>query len=327
MNASDTVVQAVAPFNLPLWFLVLSNIFSATSIIINIPHLVVIFTAHTTNRYNVTYANNVLIKHLAVVDMILAAIRLPVDSANFAMFLVRHLWVCRLLSVMYHTVQLSRIAVLSISVVDRYIVIATKARYGKSKRITHHMNRLSMPVYIFWLAIFTWLTFYYGIFPNVTMSGFASCMLDVRTSPLIGIFVTTGFMFPVALVFCLYVSGHCIISNRVTDVQLASGQQRQTVRSLKLLSALTLISLVCWLPQLLYALTTAFDMFVLELFWTSQIMVGVNTCVHAPIYYAFSPRYQRSVWQRFSLNKDSLNKKHDGVYSNVSDGQAQSGEG
>lgn len=288
-NMTGILLDSMASEQLPFWYLVTSNVINGLTILIMIPHMLIIFTMRT-RRHSAARNNNTLLRHLSVNVIIQSTLRLGVESVSTQQVIRDRLWLCTLMSVLWQYFMLCKLAVVLATGVDRFIAIVWASRYS-SRIFSNHINKFYLTLYILWSMVFIWLTVRYKAHP-LSHANMTLCLLIITATPFTAVCIFCGVAIPTLTVCVLF--SYILI----TTHQVSNRLPRRIIRAIhsyKILFVLVAAMTISWIPSLLHSILLTLDGHVrLYLLIISQLSIAINNCLHAVMYLSLDGTYRRN---------------------------------
>ncbi|XP_030648041.1 trace amine-associated receptor 13c-like [Chanos chanos] len=278
---------------------VLFSIISILTVFLNL--LVIISISHFKQLHTPT---NLLILSLAVADLMVGAIVMPMESIR----LIETCWYfgeifCALYPVIVYIVVSASLGNLVFISVDRYIAISDPLRY--TVRVT--FRKTLCCIGICWSSSLTYavvLLFDHLSEPMAHVACYGDCIVVTEFSVMIADLIIT-FLTPCTVIIILYFKVFKLARKQMNIINEMSAGLKHSEKAVlpkkserkaaKTLGVLIVVYLICWIPYYICILTvdniTTSSAIVNILSW----FMYINSCLNPVIYALFYPWFKTSV--------------------------------
>ncbi|XP_056100553.1 trace amine-associated receptor 13c [Rhinichthys klamathensis goyatoka] len=246
--------------------------------------LVIISISHFKQLHTPT---NVLIFSLAVADLIVGLILMPVQGIK----LIEPCWFfgeifCSIFPFIFYVVVTASLGNLIIISVDRYIAVNDPLRYASRVNI----NRAVFSIVANWVFSFVYSLFILYdslLYPEKNYTCIGECILVIKLGYIITDVLVT-LVTPCCLIITLYLK-ICIVAKKQAKHinSLTDKKAKSEKKAARTLGIIVMVYLLCWIPYYIAALTVGQDTgdsFVINImYW----ILCMNSCMNPLIYAMF----------------------------------------
>ncbi|XP_043107145.1 trace amine-associated receptor 13c-like [Puntigrus tetrazona] len=251
--------------------------------------LVIISIAHFKQLHTPT---NVLIFSLAVADLIVGLILMPVQGIK----LIEPCWYfgeifCSIFPLIFYVVVTASLGNLIIVSVDRYIAVNDPLRYPARVNI----NRAVLSIVVNWVfsCIYSFFLLYESIVhPEKNHACVGECILYIDLGYIITDVLVT-LVTPCCLIISLYIKICFVAKQQAEHINsLSYKKAKSEKKAARTLGIVVIVYLLCWIPYYIAALTLGQDtgdsLVINIMYW----ILCMNSCLN-PIIYALFYRWFR----------------------------------
>jgi len=279
-NSSFNVTVGHAWTMAPMTILATSTVINVISMLVNVPHIFIIY-AMPREKYVGARNDRLMLLHIAVLDLINTAIRLPLDNEFVQIVLHKNLWFCGLTAILGHAPQLVVELILVIAMADRLIAVLHPASYSRWL-LPKHITWFFLIPYVYYIGAFVAFSIVYGeqlLIPR----GFTMCFYNARVVKPIAQLLIVGVLVPLGVIIILYtVLLIAVCRNRTTSRQ---GEAGYAVKASKFIIAVVTIHFLLWVCAPISVLVMhTIGKPDRALWFLVPLLVALNSATHPPVY-------------------------------------------
>ncbi|XP_073686279.1 trace amine-associated receptor 13c-like [Garra rufa] len=251
--------------------------------------LVIISITHFKQLHTPT---NVLIFSLAVADLIVGLILMPVQGIK----LIEPCWYfgeifCSIFPLIFYVVVTASLGNLIIISVDRYIAVNDPLRYP----VRVNINRAVFSIVVNWVfcCIYSFVLLYESILhPESNHTCIGECTLFIKLGYIITDVILT-LVTPCCLIISLYIKICFVAKHQAEHINLLLARKAKSEKkAARTLGFVVMVYLLCWIPYYIAALTLGQDtgdsLVINIMYW----ILCMNSCLN-PLIYAMFYRWFR----------------------------------
>ena len=265
----------------PTWILIVSTVINGLSLIVNMPHIIILHIMPSEKLFGAKN-NRLMLLHIAVLDILTTAIRMPLDSQFLQHTMDENHWLCGLTAILGYGPHVVCNSILVIGCIDRLIAVRHPTSYSQWF-LPKHIAWFYWIPYVFWIAALTALTVMYEE-QILTPRGFTICYYNAqRSKPLLFLLLIPGVLLPMAIILTLYAVMIITVCRRHS--MAARGEAGYAVQAAKIIMAILITYFVLWIAGPLQVIVYTVTGKPSQVLWfLASLTIACNSGTHPIIY-------------------------------------------
>ena len=264
----------------PTWIFAISTINNLLSLSLNMPHIVIL-SIMPAEKYFGARNNRLMLLHIAVLDIITSAIRLPLENEYMQHAMAKHHWFCGLTAVLGYGPHLVMEFILVIGCIDRLIAVRHPTSYSQWF-LPKHIAWFYLIPYVYYITALTSLTVVYEE-KLLRPRGFMMCYYNPGGTRVMLPIITGGLVLSMLTIFILYAAIIITVCRRRTAT--ARGEAGYAIQAAKIIMVIVITHLVLWICAPLNTIIKVATGKPSKILWyLGPLLAAFNSATHPPIY-------------------------------------------